>query len=62
MYKRQKQEEVRRVRVVDRKAVEDEVILKNIGRVRDVKVSPDGFIYVVLNDPHRVIRLLPAPR
>lgn len=57
-----KQEEVRRVRVVDRKAVEDEVILKNIGRVRDVKVSPDGFIYVVLNDPHRVIRLVPAPR
>ena len=57
-----KQEEVRRVRVIDRKAVEDEVILKNIGRVRDVKVSPDGFIYVVLNDPHRVIRLVPAPR
>ena len=55
-----KQEEIRRVRVIDRKATHQEIILKGIGRVRDVKVSPDGYIYVVLNDPHRVIRLVPA--
>ncbi|MFO1523972.1 MAG: PQQ-dependent sugar dehydrogenase, partial [Kiritimatiellia bacterium] len=55
-----KQEEIRRIRVIDRKATDQEIILKGIGRVRDVKVSPDGYIYVVLNDPHRVIRLVPA--
>jgi glucose/arabinose dehydrogenase len=54
------QQEVRRIRIVDRKVVEQEVILKNIGRVRDVAAGPDGLIYVVLNQPDRIVRLLPA--
>jgi glucose/arabinose dehydrogenase len=54
------QQEVRRLRIVDRKVVEQEVVLKNIGRVRDVTDAPDGFIYVLLNGPDRVIRLVPA--
>lgn len=53
------QQEMRRLRVEGR-VVEDEVILKNAGRVRDVRAGPDGLLYVVLNDPHRVIRLRPA--
>lgn len=54
------QQELRRLRVEGGRVVEDEVILKNAGRVRDVRAGPDGLLYVVLNDPHRVVRLQPA--
>lgn len=54
------QQEVRRIRVKDRKVVSQEIILKNIGRVRDVTGAPDGNIYVVLNGPDRIVRLVPA--
>lgn len=54
------QQEVRRIRIENRKVVSQEIILKNIGRVRDVATGPDGLIYVILNGPDRLIRLLPA--
>jgi len=37
----------------------EEVILKNFGRVRDVGLDLAGNIYVVVNQPDRVIRLSP---
>ncbi|MFN4243538.1 MAG: PQQ-dependent sugar dehydrogenase [Tepidisphaerales bacterium] len=53
-------EEVRRVEVTaDGRAGVQEVILKNRGRVRDVRVGPDGLVYVVLNRPDMVVRLVP---
>lgn len=53
-------QEVRRVAVTpDGRAGEQEVILKNQGRVRDVRTGPEGFIYVVLNGPDRLVRLVP---
>lgn len=54
------QQEVRRIRISDGKVVAQEVILKNIGRVRDVACGPDGLIHVILNDPDRLVRLTPA--
>jgi len=54
------QQEIRRIHLVDQKVVSQEIILKNIGRVRDVATGPDGFLYVILNDPDRLIRLVPA--
>ncbi len=54
------QQEVRRIRIQDQKVVSQEIILKNIGRVRDVAGGPDGFIYVILNGPDRIVRLVPA--
>lgn len=54
------QQEVRRLRIVDHKTVSQEIILKNIGRVRDVAAGPDGLIYVILNGPDRLIRLIPS--
>ncbi len=54
------QQEVRRIRIKDGKVTAQEIVLKNIGRVRDVTGAPDGFIYVILNDPDRIIRLVPA--
>jgi glucose/arabinose dehydrogenase len=54
------QQEVRRIRVKDGKVEHQELVLKNLGRVRDVATGPDGFIYILLNDPDRVVRMVPA--
>jgi glucose/arabinose dehydrogenase len=48
------------VRIKDGKMVETEELVHGMGRVRDVVTAPDGTIYVVLNDPDHVIRLVPA--
>ncbi len=53
-------EELRRLVIEGGKVTSQEVIFKGIGRVRDVAVGPDGFIYVVLNKPDKVVRLEPA--
>ncbi len=37
----------------------EQAILKNAGRVRDVDIGPDGAIYVVLNQPGKILRLIP---
>ena len=54
-------EEVRLVTLDERgeRVVNDEIILKNAGRVRDVRCGPDGAIYVVLNSPDIILRLTP---
>lgn len=54
------QQEVRRIRIEGRKVVSQEIILKNIGRVRDVAAGPDGFVYVILNKPDRIVRMVPG--
>ena len=54
------QQEIRRIRLKDKKVVSQEIIFKNVGRVRDVAAGPDGFIYVLLNGPDRLVRLVPA--
>jgi aldose sugar dehydrogenase len=37
-----------------------EVIFHGHGRVRDVATGPDGCLYVLLNEPGRIVRLVPA--
>ncbi len=39
---------------------EQEALLKNIGRVRFVEMGPDGFVYVGVEDPGFIFRLLPV--
>ena len=51
-----------RIRVKDNKVIEQEEIVHGIGRVRDVVCAPDGSVYVVLNDPDIVVRLIPAAK
>ena len=34
-------------------------MLRGIGRVRDIKTGPDGFVYIAVEGPGRVVRLLP---
>ena len=41
------------------RVMHDEVVVKSLGRVRDVTTGPDGAVYVVLNGPGTIIRLSP---
>ncbi len=54
-----KYEEVRLLQIEEDNVVHEQVIFKGAGRVRDVATGPDGAIYVVLNDPGKVVRLTP---
>lgn len=54
------QEELRRLVLDGEKVVHQEVLFRGIGRVRDVVSGPDGALYVALNRPDRLVRLLPA--
>ena len=42
------------------KVIEQELIYSAGSRVRDVETGPDGFIYVAIEDPGRIIRLRPV--
>ncbi|MEZ0484140.1 PQQ-dependent sugar dehydrogenase [Fibrella aquatica] len=42
------------------KVVKQETILKNIGRLRNVDMGPDGYLYVSVEDPGYVFRLMPV--
>lgn len=37
----------------------DEILLENIGRIRDVKFGPDKFLYVMTEDSGVIVRLVP---
>ncbi|MGH8021027.1 MAG: PQQ-dependent sugar dehydrogenase [Opitutaceae bacterium] len=50
-------EELRWLEIRDRK-VAQEVLFKNIGRIRHVITGPDGALYVLL--PERIARITPA--
>ena len=41
------------------KLVEEDVLLSNSGRVRNVIQAPDGSIYVSVENPGRVIQIIP---
>jgi glucose/arabinose dehydrogenase len=54
-----KYEEVKLLHIDEDRVIHEQTIVKNLGRVRDVQTGPDGAIYVVLNNPDKVIRLTP---
>ncbi len=54
-----KYEDVRLLNIENDRVMHEEVIVKNLGRVRDVSTGPDGAVYVVLNTPDIVLRLTP---
>jgi glucose/arabinose dehydrogenase len=54
------QQELRRLVLSGERVVRQEVLFRNLGRVRDVAVDPDGLIYVALNKPDKIIRLDPV--
>lgn len=50
---------LRRVVIVEGKVTEQEILLQDIGRVRDVATGPDGYLYLLLNRPGKIIRMVP---
>ncbi|WP_266202538.1 PQQ-dependent sugar dehydrogenase [Pontibacter kalidii] len=49
-----------RLKMDGNKILSEEKLLKNIGRVRDVKMSPDGYLYVAVEQPGVIYRLVPV--
>ncbi|HWJ92100.1 MAG TPA: PQQ-dependent sugar dehydrogenase, partial [Flavisolibacter sp.] len=41
------------------KIIRQEKLFKNIGRVRDVRMAPDGYIYISVENPGFVFRITP---
>jgi glucose/arabinose dehydrogenase len=37
-----------------------EIVLQDTGRIRDVRAFEDGFLYLVYDEPGKVVRLVPA--
>lgn len=52
-------EELRRLSIEGEHIINQEIILKGYGRVRYVTQGPDGAIYVILNQPDMLIRIIP---
>lgn len=48
-----------RIAIAKDKTVNSYKLLENIGRIRNVKQAPDGFIYVSVENPGRIIKLVP---
>ncbi len=53
-------ERLHRLQLEDGRVLHDEIVLEAGGRVRDVETGPDGFIYLALENPGRIVRLVPA--
>jgi len=53
-------EELWRLSLEDGKVVDEEIVLKGIGRIRDVTMGRDGLLYLVLNSPDVIVRLRPV--
>lgn len=49
-----------RVELDGNEVVDQEKLLEGIGRVRNVEMSPDGFIYVAMESPGFIVKLLPV--
>lgn len=52
-------EEVRRLVIDGDRVLEQEILMKGYGRVRDVKIGPDGALYLLMNAPDELLRITP---
>lgn len=53
-------QELHRLVIEDQQVVKTKIILKDVGRIRDVATGPDGYLYIVLNGPDIIARLVPV--
>lgn len=53
-------QEVRLVKIDGANVTGQETLFRRLGRVRDVQCGPDGYVYVALNGPDKIVRLVPA--
>jgi len=52
--------QLRRLELEGGRVTHQELLFRGLGRVRDVAEGPDGYLYVALNQPGRLVRLVPA--
>lgn len=45
--------------IKDNKIVAEEILFKNIGRVRDIRMGPDGYLYMAVESPGIIYKLVP---
>ena len=50
---------ISRVEVAKGEKVSEEKILEGLGRIRAIEMGKDGFLYVGLEEPGRIVRLVP---
>ena len=48
-----------RLEIEDDKVTQQEIIYRAGSRIRDVETGPEGFIYLALEDPGRIVRFIP---
>jgi glucose/arabinose dehydrogenase len=53
-------QQLRRLEIRGERVVHQEVLWRGYGRVRDVIQGPDGLLYVMLNTPGKIVRLVPT--
>jgi aldose sugar dehydrogenase len=54
-------EQLKRIETNGDRVTHQEIVFRGLGRVRDVTTGPDGLIYLAMNTPGRIARLVPAP-
>jgi glucose/arabinose dehydrogenase len=52
-------EYLHRVVLSGEQVIHEEKLLEGIGRVRNVETSPDGYIYVAIEKPGKILKLIP---
>jgi len=52
-------ENLYRLEIKDNKVTEQEIVYSAGSRIRDVETGPEGFIYLALEDPGRIVRFIP---
>ena len=52
-------ENLYRLEIEDNKVAQQEIIYRAGSRIRDVETGPEGFIYLALEDPGRIVRFIP---
>jgi glucose/arabinose dehydrogenase len=62
-----KSNQLRRIVLDGHKVVHEEMVFRDLGRVRDVVTGPDGYLYLSLNtafadSPGQIVRLVPAAK
>ena len=53
-------ENLYRLEIEDSKVAQQEIIYRAGSRIRDVETGPEGFIYLALEDPGRIVRFIPV--
>lgn len=53
-------EQLKRIETDGDEVTHQEIVFRGYGRVRDVVTGPDGLIYLAINTPGRIARLVPA--